>query len=635
MSEFDLDAFLKSVHGRPRPTTVRFDKEKFSRLLKAPFTERLLGYTRPGRSVLLVYSGSLDLVRIARGIAVASTQPARVFTLTSDALRRGEAGVLLKPLTTGHTVVLVHDRPSEFSADLAQYWPGFADNPRGYVASIAGQLTLASNIALDRPGAVVVLQAAFPETALKNLDPWPLAENDAADLAALAEKYDAPIQALGRPARTDWRDVEDSQQAFRLYRALVETICKAGHTRSTAESLVDPVLRGRQPHELEADFVGNGVDVGLLDEMLDSLRALARHGGTLHGGSHENDPLPDVYAAALSMRSRAWEAAPEGSVVYRGQRNAAWDVVPSYFRPGPNGAPADVAARGRRLAAFVRVLQDAHPDLSESQCVAAAQHVSSEAGTPTWFVDVTWEPQVALFFASLGGQPGDIGVVDQIVMADWARHVAGRGDLPGGLLTIDVPTIERLRRQRGLFLNAPRADLYSRFFPNRIWFHQVEGLVFSDPTADPPFTEDWLLPAEPMLDPVVARLGRGAVLDVGESVLAAPPADPRTPLTADTLRRALAGREDVAELDGFHRRVLDVACELYARPEEWSSDGNAMKHSLMRLDEVVLRLIGRQRTGGRCDLESAVEWSKTRLTGEEFDAMLERGRLIWRERYSS
>src|SRR6266851_1605872 len=106
MSDFDLDAFLRSVHGKPQEKTVRFDKDKFAKALRASFADNLPGYTRGGQSLLVVYTGELDLVRIAKGIAVASTQPAALFTLASDELQRGQTGILLKPLKTGQTVVL-------------------------------------------------------------------------------------------------------------------------------------------------------------------------------------------------------------------------------------------------------------------------------------------------------------------------------------------------------------------------------------------------------------------------------------------------------------------------------------------------------------------------------------------------
>jgi hypothetical protein len=89
----------------------------------------------------------------------------------------------------------------------------------------------------------------------------------------------------------------------------------------------------------------------------------------------------------------------------------------------------------------------------------------------------------------------------------------------------------------------------------------------------------------------------------------------------------------MAELNDFHRLVLQIVCDLYARPGDWAADENISKYSLYRLDEVFKRLLYFQRRGIRCHFESALESSKSRLTDEEFGALLDLGHRMWMERY--
>ena len=215
-------------------------------------------------------------------------------------------------------------------------------------------------------------------------------------------------------------------------------------------------------------------------------------------------------------------------------------------------------------------------------------------------------------------------------MVDWEKYVASRPDYPGGVFLCAVPGIERLRRQSGLFLNAPRADLYQRYFPNRIWFHQRDGLAFTDALAESPVTTDFLLPPERDLEEMIARLD---LTRVTPKPLAGRPPDPTSRLTAAHLLNTVSRREGVDELDPYHRTVLDVICELYTSPEKWAAGDNTAKFSLHRLDEVILRLVQFQRSGRRCHFEAALEWSKTRLTEEEFGNLLDLGRVLWMQRY--
>ena len=630
MSDFDLDAFLKSVHSKPDKKTATFDKDAFMKHLKASVRDRMPRDTAPGRSALFVYRGDLDLLRIARGIAVASTREAAVVELISDELKPGDAAVLLDPLLHGQVLVLVHSGTSTIPANLAEYWPRFCENPSGYTAAVTHGLILDHYLRVENPGAVIVVQTSHMDRQRTHLDEWPLPETDAAELASLADRYAVPTTRIGLPPDVI-EPLTSNEHAYRVYRELVDTICQAGHARSVAERILRLTIQGHDPDDLKPEFLYHGVDEALFEELCGQLRSLAQHCSGISGDFTEDNPLPDVYAAAIIV-CQNWPAAEDRSLVYRGQRNAKWEVVPSYFRSNRDGSPADLEGRKHRLQTFVQLIKNAYPEMNESQCVAAAQHVSAEARTPTWFIDVTWDPLVALYFASSGGQPEEIGVVDQIVMADWKKYVASRPDVPGGVISVDVPAIERIRRQRGLFLNAPRADLYASYTPFQIWFRQQAGVVFTDPSADTSITSEWLLPEEPKLEHIIGRLEQP---DIESNTLVTLPGDPTVPLTAEDLLRTVNDREDVAELNDYHRLMLQIVCELYARPGEWIVDDDTSKYSLYRLDEVILLLVGAQRNGRRCDFESALQWSKSRLTDKEFAALLKLCHRMWMERGTS
>jgi hypothetical protein len=87
------------------------------------------------------------------------------------------------------------------------------------------------------------------------------------------------------------------------------------------------------------------------------------------------------------------------------------------------------------------------PELTDEQIIAVAQHYSKEAGTPTHLIDVTWDPLIALFFASDGARAADVGVVDHIVVPEWRKLVASEAGNPGALRVIEVPRVKRIERQ--------------------------------------------------------------------------------------------------------------------------------------------------------------------------------------------
>jgi hypothetical protein len=131
----------------------------------------------------------------------------------------------------------------------------------------------------------------------------------------------------------------------------------------------------------------------------------------------------DVYHAAtyilvvpfVTYQRRVLSSEDPGShpYIHRGQRNSDWLVAPNIMRlpRGETGIVSKdlVRARLRRTGAFVKRLRQKRLDLDERHAAAIAQHYSNAAKSHTWLIDMTSDPFVALWFASLGGEEGDLG----------------------------------------------------------------------------------------------------------------------------------------------------------------------------------------------------------------------------------
>jgi FRG domain len=210
-----------------------------------------------------------------------------------------------------------------------------------------------------------------------------------------------------------------------------------------------------------------------------------------------SEPFDDVYHAALCMVFSAyngaprWKPHPDCQRVFRGQRHE-WPVIPKLYRNSETNE--NVSAEVLRITTLVRYLQSLHTDLTDEQGVAIAQHYSDEAQVKTWLIDVTWHPFVALFFASLGGQADDLGVVWSLERDDWEQFSAGGTNRLGAIRIVTVPGVPRMNAQRAAFIDTSHPDLFEQFIPYTIWFKQTPGLVFEDPFLEPSITKDVLFP---------------------------------------------------------------------------------------------------------------------------------------------
>jgi len=291
----------------------------------------------------------------------------------------------------------------------------------------------------------------------------------------------------------------------------------------------------------------------------------------------------DVYEAALVMLrvgGNEWAPNEDLELVFRGQRNADWHVVPSLFRAGS----AQLEDQLHALGDAVRFLQARLGDLTDLEAVALAQHYSLEAGVKTWLLDFTWDPLVALFFASDGGVDGEVGVVQKLVRAEWDDLSAGGTNRLGALRVVTVPATRRIAAQRALFIDTSHPDFFDQIVPYEIRFRQHTGLVFEDEAHDVPVSRDALYPpSDEVLDLLPVEATRGEPLAV------APAGDAAAALGGDDYLAIATSWLDVT-LDPYRRDALAGACEIHARMQERRDLFATPNRNLHRLRDAAHRL---------------------------------------------
>jgi hypothetical protein len=217
----------------------------------------------------------------------------------------------------------------------------------------------------------------------------------------------------------------------------------------------------------------------------------------------------DVYHAAIYMASQAeYWSLPD--YAYRGQRDHRWPMSPTLFRPAKGKkqlTPAELNSRLSKLAIYSEALEAEYPDrFSEYQRIAIGQHY----GLKTWLLDLTSDPWVALFFASEGGEEGDVGMLTRFSMNEWDSLSASGDNCLGAMTLIEVSGVPRIDSQKALFLNSSHPDLIVQYGAEQLLFSQRQNLVFeseckgitkskllADDEAFATFTAGWLAGGTP------------------------------------------------------------------------------------------------------------------------------------------
>ena len=188
-------------------------------------------------------------------------------------------------------------------------------------------------------------------------------------------------------------------------------------------------------------------------------------------------------------RKRGW--------IFRGQSNSEWDLIPTLYRPPLNDSI--LKARQDYTNAFINALKKEAPhlgldNLKDSEYLAIAQHY----GFYTPLLDFTWNVEVAAYFATLGGQPGQIGVIFafnvreyqemrnpfaplgvSIEVSDSMLKKAGLEPLPD-LVLVELYNVPRIREQEGIFIRVTpeKVETLLHECVDRFYFRQRPDMVY-------------------------------------------------------------------------------------------------------------------------------------------------------------
>jgi FRG domain len=429
---------------------------------------------------------------------------------------------------------------------------------------------------------------------------------------------------------------------------------------------IERSVRAEDQIALSAVFFPKHADLDLLATELTKAgrksprRAILRDIKKLQGlyatASKVAELFDDVYHAAFAMvrldplfgPNEVIQQLDQITRLYRGQRRDCWQVIPSLFRPERGKASPcteEIISRIRRAHGFATLLkeryQERYPSLSYSDAMAIAQHYSQEARLGTWLIDGTFDPWIALFFASWGGQEDDTGLVEWIYVSEWGDLSAG-GKNPLGAVHLYKPTnanvprleVQRIEAQRALFVEAPHPLLWEQYVPFRLRFRQREGLLFEDSKLG--VTRSALFPTSDPLTAVAEEFGNTRT-DYPEPDASTLPqnlfVDPLSGRTYLEMVRSWlperAARWDVDPLPGPSFLALRAACEFHARLQAPHRQDKLMRdrRSLNRLSDAVDKVlsgIGAEEARGWDDILRDVYSRVYRVravTDEERDAM--------------
>jgi FRG domain len=261
------------------------------------------------------------------------------------------------------------------------------------------------------------------------------------------------------------------------YRAYVELIsARAIGDRAHLDDVVRHPERGVQ---LE--------DLGLIaPDDVARARALAPAWQAARAADRMSTPFADAYQAGfwLHLTEDQYFRYAKPDKAYRGQRDATWPTSASLFR-NDDRSPAPEHRR-RRLISLATRLRD-RLGCEAREAFAATQHYGGEAGTvgglgpaTTWLLDVTWNPFIALAFATHGGRDGDVGVVSCVDVREWRAKLGAIADLVD-LVELDLP---RPQQQEAAFIDSAFPELADDYLPLSFCFEQHSDLVFDDASVN-------------------------------------------------------------------------------------------------------------------------------------------------------
>lgn len=208
-------------------------------------------------------------------------------------------------------------------------------------------------------------------------------------------------------------------------------------------------------------------------------------GSKIRNISNAEHPLPDVYAAALLLKLmyfRDEHDPKQQTYMYRGQRNSSWDLIPTiqrYPTSDPELVNKMLQARLHTLAVVCEALEQLINEFKTTSLerIAIAQHY----GIPSPLCDFTLSPWVALYFASLEGEPpSDTGIVHCFSRSQMEEYLVQGGAGLGAMQVLEIDFVPRIKAQKGLFVELLHPEFNRQHIQFSITFTQHPGLVFQD-----------------------------------------------------------------------------------------------------------------------------------------------------------
>jgi len=194
------------------------------------------------------------------------------------------------------------------------------------------------------------------------------------------------------------------------------------------------------------------------------------------------EPKANVYQAAMSLAFSLGEDPFDHNNVsrlFRGEQTTEYSLEKDRFYPSiyrPKAPPFDVSRRCIDIAAHrLRPVAEEH-GLSDRDLLSVLQHYDQ----PTWLLDVTTSPLVALFFASSGGRAGDVGIVYMWSLKEAGKFWKASPGVPPLIRGNRPSLVPRITRQYGAFLEGDEGFVMRDLVFWMTTFRQVDGLVFED-----------------------------------------------------------------------------------------------------------------------------------------------------------
>lgn len=414
------------------------------------------------------------------------------------------------------------------------------------------------------------------------------------------------------------------EKYYRRYRSLQSSWRCFGAPKEVEKQMFTQVLTSpKDPEQFASEVVNWGYDKPSAEQWEEALE-LREVILSLPEGWFVDTPLEDVYQAALRIESYVNWKDEQGHKLFRGQRKHDWETIPLIFRSMRSFAGEEeranyIRAEVKRVRGLVRQLQANGHDVTDEEGVAIVQHYSLEANTATWLIDFTWDPFVALFFASDGGEDEDIGVISYLGVGEWDRFSAGGKNRIGAIRVIEPEGIPRIKAQRAAFVDTSHPDLFEQFVPHSLYFKQKPGVSFKDTTRDPPVARSLMYPDD---DPYKEELKRLTPLENASPLSCMPASDAKAALDAEEYVKIVESWcfNDGVSLNDSSKAVLRLVCRVHAELQKHKNEIEITLRSLHRLEEAVLMV--REFEG--CSLEHAFTFWLNRASHSSARETIER-----------